>query len=1038
MLPSSRLMRPIALSLCAGLLLQTFPPSARADLSPVITVEVGQPSVWSLGQAHYLLAQMHKRDLGLSTQMPTEADLNPNRANAASLEAIRTMLGVEAQFDQGIGTQNKIALRNFQDTLSQRNGARVTLEERRAERLQASQELLDLNQRLAKLQVEDQIADKTRGDKTPPSAQDSDRKQQIAALTVERDAKKAQVDGLDAEITALTTTANTAPAAPTLSTSPVSSTAGSLPTSSTLTKFMDKFADEATTPSLSASTSLDNFVGMQYEIISKQLSLLRDEVGPDQRVIFLELPTSIYTVDKWSDNFIAKVGWKVTNYYDHKPTSATQLSVIARNLKSEGKKDCEIWDELYHIKGLSLRETEAFVTSSWSEETAQECKYLTGAEDSERERLSDFLNRMRLKREDSTANRYPVTLEMINTEHPEHLLSKETRADLETCTPATGRALEIIPQQSALNVNEYHATVNNWSFLGVLKLLVGFGAKVDYQRQKELYDKFMQQKIFASGFGKGSNCFGWIFGPLPGSKRIEPGQRTTYAVLAVPRNTLALDLTATSVIFKRRQSPEDGRVQKVQTFRVLVPGEATEQFWIDGVNYSSAAKGKRVTAFIEGKYFSPQLGIMVNGTPLNRIISVTRAGSEEPFPKPSGQGVEGEYEITNSREIVLSFSMGSDYIGTPVITFVTPERSTTINFFPTRVNYGHGRESLQAHSVREPMFIDSFNIEKDSEELKLKGIKGNFALRRLHGTGMRPRGRVFLNGREIDHKSEERELVRPCGSKLEDTIGESEFVCQESTQSYIAYIKDAPKDNWTIRYSQPTSQGLEEKDLKEQSAPAFVYKLLHYQSGKPAEADLTFTLPEKETFQDVVLESPPIPNASEAGGCKKTKDDEEGVIRVRCLVPRFKDEKTERDFIAVGINTVATTDKGEKKTLSHFADFALPVHPSIISIKNLLTKKPSGSANVDATVVIEGANFQGVTAVLFGDKEAQILTPSDPTSLMVKVPKVEIPRGEASAVPVILRSASGSVSAGTYTYWGERMPRVVAYPYPYPWPPKPE
>src|SRR6478672_4154179 len=235
MLPSSRSTRPIALFLCAALLAQTFPRQARADLSPVITVEVGQPSIWSLGQAHYLLAQMHKRDRALSTQMPTEADLNPNRANAASLEAVRTLLGVEAQFDQGIGIQNKAALQNFQDALSQRNGARITLEERRAERAQANQELLDLNVQLAKLQAEDKVADQVRGDKTPPTAQDTDRKAQIAALTAQRDAKKAQVDGLDAEVTALTTAASTTPATPTLTASPVSSSAGSLPTSSTLT-----------------------------------------------------------------------------------------------------------------------------------------------------------------------------------------------------------------------------------------------------------------------------------------------------------------------------------------------------------------------------------------------------------------------------------------------------------------------------------------------------------------------------------------------------------------------------------------------------------------------------------------------------------------------------------------------------------------------------------------------------------------------------------------------------------------------------------
>lgn len=1041
-MPPSRLLRPVALFLCAGLLLQTLPRPARAELSPVITVEVGQPSIWSLGQAHYLLAQMHKRDRGLSTQMPTEADLNPNRANAASLEAIQTLLKGEAQFDQGIGVQNRAAIQSFQDALNRRNAARVTLEERRAERLQASQELLELNKQLARLQAEDKVADQIRGDKTPPNAQDTDRKAQIAVLTAERDAKKAQVDGLDAEIASLTTAANAAPAAPTLTSSPVSSAAGSLPSSSTLTKFMEKFADESTTPSLSASTALDNFVGMQYEIISKQLTLLRDEVGPDQRVIFLELPASIYTVDKWAENYIAQVEWKVTKYYDQEPTSKAKTKVIQDALKKEDNPACQVWKDLYSIKGLDPNDIESGIQSDMS---SGDQSYLQGTDKTKCAAETSVASE-RQADERTSQKSYPVTLKMIvdaaksgditavDADENLRLSSNDaTRPDARELQSLGVRALEIIPQQSSLNVNEYHASVRNFSFLGVLKLISGFGAKVDYQQQKEMYDKFLQQKAFASGFGKGKSTFGWTFGPLPGSKRIEPGQRTTYAVLAVPRHTLAIELAAITKTFKRGESPDDGRITN-QSYLMLVPGEATERFWIDSASYSSVGKGKRATVLIKGSYFSPQLGVLVNGVPLKNVISLSRVGSDEPSSSNTTQGVNGEYEIANSREIILSFSMGSDFIGTPTFTFVTPERSTDINYFPLKIN-GQYSDSLKIHSLKEPMFMEGFDVTTKLDELKLAGVQSGFTLRRLRGKGLLPGARIFINGTQIgdDQKGDARFCAPDLAKKLAavPAVPFVPFVCQETTQSYLVYFKDPSAARWTVRYSQQTPEGFQESEFKQQISTLFASRLVHYQSGNPSEADLGFTLPEGADLQGVSLETPSLHHSSR-GGCRKSGDDA-GEVRVKCFVPRLNG-RTERDFITVKVDTLEPDSAGVKKPASHFADVPLPVHPEILSIRNLRNGKPLGFANEDATVRIEGSNFKGVTAVLFGDKEGQILTTSDSTSLLVKVPKVEVPKGQAAAVPVLLKNAAGSVSAGIYTYEGERLPKVVISPYPYPVP----
>jgi hypothetical protein len=56
---------------------------------------------------------------------------------------------------------------------------------------------------------------------------------------------------------------------------------------------------------------LDNHIQMQYELIAKQLTLLRDEVGPGERLVFLELPHSIYTTPGKAEEKLAQVWWHI-------------------------------------------------------------------------------------------------------------------------------------------------------------------------------------------------------------------------------------------------------------------------------------------------------------------------------------------------------------------------------------------------------------------------------------------------------------------------------------------------------------------------------------------------------------------------------------------------------------------------------------------------------------------------------------------------------------------------------------------------------
>lgn len=110
-----------------ALLLSIFPPRATAQDGPRVIIEIGQPSVWSLGQAHYLLAKMHRRNRKLTTRFHDENDLDSNRITMTRIEALRQSIGVEGQFDQGMGVRNSIAMRNFRESEARRGVAQADL-----------------------------------------------------------------------------------------------------------------------------------------------------------------------------------------------------------------------------------------------------------------------------------------------------------------------------------------------------------------------------------------------------------------------------------------------------------------------------------------------------------------------------------------------------------------------------------------------------------------------------------------------------------------------------------------------------------------------------------------------------------------------------------------------------------------------------------------------------------------------------------------------------------------------------------------------
>ena len=277
----------------------------------------------------------------------------------------------------------------------------------------------------------------------------------------------------------------------------------------------------------------------------------------------------------------------------------------------------------------------------------------------------------------------------------------------------TARAVELIPRQSSLNVNDMKLRVRSGALTAVASLLVGFGTRLNVQRQREQFSQFVQQELYSSAFGKGSREFGWTFTPMPGTDRLQSGERTTYAVVVVPEEATSLVLESNGCYFPRSAyqpndfndtvDPTRWRVNNrtsrncgdSKAFLVTVPVGATgnNDFRVDGVTYMPVDRGERIVVSVYGYNFSAQTGVLVAGSPLTHAIglaqplirddSLTGARTVEDL---RNEKVKGRIERVDSEQIVFSFEMLPNFTGTPTITLVAPGKAIDINRLPLYIN----------------------------------------------------------------------------------------------------------------------------------------------------------------------------------------------------------------------------------------------------------------------------------------------------------------------------------------------------------------
>lgn len=759
--------------------------SIKISAQHPVVVTADQPNVWTLEQAHYLLAQMHRRNLDLKVK-PFDKDtaLDPNAINGMNVDALTTVLSLSAEFDQAIGANNKL-LRGTKEY--QVNRVRdLTL--RRDNLVDNS---LEITRKITDLKIS-QIKEKD--DEEKKKLQN-----QIDELTALKNVIDAQTTQLNSEISNIKddktqyTSVNPTPAP---SEDPSKPSVYKSLLDQSVAKIIEQFNNK---PQLNASIRLENYLQMQYEILSKQLTLLRDEVGAGERLIFLEVPQSINTTYKKADNMWAQSWWQISDYAQcvvykegtkvvpcskvfEKGSSQQEdfeltTSDIVEKVNSNSATELDNYRKLLTLnyENISDQLFRDFFYNSYKFKDKEFTKYLqkkitetlkTKVDELEQKRsmlnscwinnsndtsicmiqsneinnieiqlkemlieqLDKFItNSEEFKLEDkhwrSISGRTISLIKTIPTDDPifrrialrEAFRIPMVVSNVQDKIPAKNnliRVVDLFPRQSSLNVNDLKLRSNSFSFKFLYDFLWGFGGSAGYQRNREQYSQFVQQELYSSAFGKGSREFGWTFFPMPGTSRISSGARTTYAILVVPEDTTALILKSKGCYFPRNAAqpskfgdkPEKGACFDSKEIIVPIPDGGSmnnNDFFVTGISYQNlldnqtVTKGKRAVVTIYGRNFSSQMGVLINGVPLSQSIGLgqpyifddSETGKAARGKMDSGTiesqfkttEVNGSFERMDSKQIVMSFKMDDDYVGTPTITLVSPGKAIDLN-----------------------------------------------------------------------------------------------------------------------------------------------------------------------------------------------------------------------------------------------------------------------------------------------------------------------------------------------------------------------
>lgn len=674
-----------------------------------LLVTLGKPRHWTLDDAYYLLSGVHERARQIDVVVPSRLD--PNSFNSLRMEQLSTAASLAVRYDELAGLQNEEQVRQLEQVRERRDDAAERAEELTERRNDLRDERLRLKSEKARVDANIQLdavriseAETRRRDlETRLAALPADRTAERDALSAEidqvssllrelnsaREVNRAQTAGLAGEIAAVEealanieadlTVANQAlqtttitlnqlalPSVSSIISAPQTSATANLAQTALTAVKSDPAFNESLLPSLHTSEVVQNYVTAENELLARQLTLLRSELGPGRTVVFLELPHSIYA-GRRSRGYVVRMEWSITGV-------CTGDLYTAVNPRTEEARSSV-------AAALALANAEAARATLTSQNVAMQSAC-------ESDTPSDAMG----------GSFDPV-------------------------------ALELIPQSNAYNTARFNTKTSELNLAFVFSRIIGLGADSRMSRRRELFEQFATQQVFASGYGQGSSTFGWILGPRPGNNTVSSGARTTFATVVVPSAATALKLQARYCVLKEKSVTGHEPCKSGETeFTILLSKDS--YFWVERIEHSPVKQGEAATVVIEGNGFSPyQLSVLVDGHPLQPYRgtrserrqpnqsstpqqgagaapadSNTNEGPADRSPSGNSARPNGYFEVLGSRTLVLNFSMPQTYVGTPEITLVSPARAQTINFLRPEIATLRGEQQQLTDRFVGPMF----------------------------------------------------------------------------------------------------------------------------------------------------------------------------------------------------------------------------------------------------------------------------------------------------------------------------------------------
>lgn len=98
-------------------------------------------------------------------------------------------------------------------------------------------------------------------------------------------------------------------------------------------------------------------------------------------------------------------------------------------------------------------------------------------------------------------------------------------------------AYDLYPAMSNYNIMRGMDKTNRIGVSGLAQRIMGFGLAASFNHERHELRSGLSQSLFVSGFGVGTNQFGWLIGPAPFENFLNPGNRIVHAVVLVPKTT---------------------------------------------------------------------------------------------------------------------------------------------------------------------------------------------------------------------------------------------------------------------------------------------------------------------------------------------------------------------------------------------------------------------------------------------------------------------------------------------------------------------